>query len=96
MSDRGGTRGGASVPAACVGPELELAPGDLIRAQDAVEDGIVLLQQAQQTQWQSIAGDAMRAELYAAIQVLLSISEALGDARREVARCLTAFDEGVS
>lgn len=78
----------------CVGPALSVPVGDLVRAQEAVAEGIVLLQQAQQTEWRSIAADAMRAELYSAIQVLRGIDAALADARADVARCLAELDSG--
>jgi hypothetical protein len=56
----------------------------LLRAQEAVAAGIALLQHAQQTPWVSVAADAMREELYAAIQLLRAIDAEIDDARREV------------
>jgi len=68
----------------CEWPSVEVPTWMLLRAQDAVATGIALLQQAQQTPWVSVAADAMREELYAAIQVLRAIDSQLDDARADV------------
>jgi hypothetical protein len=69
----------------CEWPSVEVPTWMLLRAQEAVASGIALLQQAQETPWVSVAADAMREELYAAIQLLRAIDAAIDDARLEVA-----------
>jgi hypothetical protein len=77
----------------CERPSVDVPMSMLLRAQEAVAEGIALLQHAQQTTWVSIAADAMREELYAAIQFLRAIDAELMDALREVAEVRVALDD---
>ena len=58
----------------------------LLAAADAVAEAIERLQWAQQTPWQSVAADAMRGELYAAIQLLRMVGDSIADAEYSVDR----------
>ena len=58
----------------------------LVTAADAVAQAVERLQWAQQTPWQSVAADAMRAELYAAIQLLRTVGDSIAEAERSVDR----------
>jgi len=73
------------------GQSVALSRQLLVEAADAATQGIERLQWAQQTPWQSVAADSMRAELYAAIQVLRSVSEAIADADDSVDRLRAAI-----
>ena len=58
----------------------------LVTAADAVAQAVERLQWAQQTPWQSVAADAMRVELYAAIQLLRTVGDSIAEAERSVDR----------
>lgn len=73
--------------------EVEVPAWLLRRADDAVAQAVALLQVAQQTPWQSVAADAMRAELYAAIQVLRAIAGDIADAQEAVGSVRAAFED---
>lgn len=74
-------------------PDVEVPVWLLRRADDALAEAIWLLQSAQQTPWQSVAADAMRAELYAAIQVLRTIADEIADARDAVSGVRAAMTD---
>ena len=63
-------------------------------AADAVAEAIERVQWAQETPWQSVAADAMRAELYGAIHLLRTIGDSIVDAEHSVDRVLSDFREG--
>jgi hypothetical protein len=77
----------------CAAPSVEVPTWLLVRAEEAVAAGIADLQRAQQTPWVSVAADAMREELYAAIQLLRAIDADLAEARREVTGVRVALDD---
>jgi hypothetical protein len=72
---------------------MDAAMRMVARAEEEVAAGIAFLQRAQEVEWSSVAGDVMREELCAAIQVLRSIDGELAESRRELAVLSCILDE---
>ena len=79
-----GTRAGWAPTPGEARPGFAVDRSQLMRAADAVAQAISRLQVAQQAEWKSVAADAMREELYAAILVLRSIAAAIDEALDDI------------
>ena len=66
-------------------PSTDAAFALLARAEEELAAAIAWLQGAQEVEWSSVAGDVMREELFAAIQLLRSVEGELAEGRRELA-----------